>query len=197
MNKYFFKETLIDLVSGGVILALIAFIFITLSGCSASWHIKRAISKDPSILKADTITIKDTVEVYILEIQVKDSVIIKHDTLRVDSIISVATPLSWGSVQELRRKIYQQIQKDLEKDTAKLDTINYSIMAYYSGGKLMLDFNRQDSTIRKEFEVKVVDENVVYKKGFWDKVYQFSFWVLMVLIGSYLFRWVADKLLSK
>lgn len=52
----------------------------------------------------------------------------------------------------------------------------------------MLDFNRQDSTIRKEFEVKVVDENVVYKKGFWDKVYQFSFWVLMVLIGSYLFR---------
>jgi hypothetical protein len=41
-----------------------------LPSCSAKWHIKRAIKKDPTILRADTVTVRDTV--YLPEI--------KHDT---------------------------------------------------------------------------------------------------------------------
>ncbi len=43
---------------------MIRFIFVVcilLSGCSANWHLTRAIKKDPSIITRDTVTTVDTV----------------------------------------------------------------------------------------------------------------------------------------
>lgn len=34
-----------------------------LTGCSANWHLKKAIAKDPSLLKATTVVVRDTVVV--------------------------------------------------------------------------------------------------------------------------------------
>ena len=43
-----------------IILFVLLIIMVLLCSCSANWHIARAIKKDPSILKKDTITIHDT-----------------------------------------------------------------------------------------------------------------------------------------
>ena len=64
------------------------FIAICLVSCSAGWHIKRAIAKDPSILEKDTIVFTDSVHVITKEVthdsvfQVsKDTVVIRKDNL--------------------------------------------------------------------------------------------------------------------
>lgn len=61
-----------------------------LFGCSASYHIKKAIAKDPSILEKDTIVFTDSVHVVTKEVthdsvfQVsKDTVVIKKDKLTI------------------------------------------------------------------------------------------------------------------
>lgn len=51
-----------------------------LSSCSANWHIKRAIKKDPKILLSDTITVNDTIKVTTERVY-KDSVfMVSNDT---------------------------------------------------------------------------------------------------------------------
>jgi len=54
---------------------------ILLSSCSAQRLMQRAIKKDPSILVADTITVK------IPEVVVDTVVVIEHDTLKIESDI--------------------------------------------------------------------------------------------------------------
>jgi len=44
-----------------------------LVSCSANWHVKRAIKKDPTILEIDTVRVKDTVR-FITEYVEKDTV---------------------------------------------------------------------------------------------------------------------------
>jgi hypothetical protein len=52
-----------------------------LSSCSAQWHLKRAVQKDPMILKKDTLVVQDTFVVP--PVVLKDTVILKqHDTIR-------------------------------------------------------------------------------------------------------------------
>jgi len=61
-----------------------------LSGCSAGWHLKKAVQKDPSILKPTVVTIWDTIvtpPVYLVDTvgipEVGDSSVIDNDTVRV------------------------------------------------------------------------------------------------------------------
>ena len=55
-----------------------------LSGCSATWHMNRAVKKDPSILKVDTIVLKDTI--YIPQEIVQDTLVLKDvDTVLVET----------------------------------------------------------------------------------------------------------------
>ena len=61
---------------------LIPFLFILiLSGCSAEWHLRKAVSKDPSITKIQIVNVMDTVVTE--RTVVKDSVI----TSPIDTII--------------------------------------------------------------------------------------------------------------
>ena len=60
------------------------------TGCSASWHLNRAIKKDPSILKPTVVTIWDTIvtpPVYLVDTVAVpvdgDSSVIDNDTVRV------------------------------------------------------------------------------------------------------------------
>ena len=60
------------------------------TGCSASWHLNRAIKKDPSILKPTVVTIWDTIvtpPVYLVDtVSVpteSDSSVIDNDTVRI------------------------------------------------------------------------------------------------------------------
>ena len=60
------------------------------TGCSASWHLNRAIKKDPSILKPTVVTIWDTIvtpPVYLTDTVAiptdADSSVIDNDTVRI------------------------------------------------------------------------------------------------------------------
>jgi hypothetical protein len=60
------------------------------TGCSASWHLNRAIKKDPSILKPTVVTIWDTIvtpPVYLVDTvsvpTAGDSSVIDNDTVRI------------------------------------------------------------------------------------------------------------------
>lgn len=61
-----------------------------LSGCSANWHLNRAVKKDPSILKPTVVTIWDTIvtpPVYLVDtVSVPtdgDSSVINNDTVKI------------------------------------------------------------------------------------------------------------------
>ena len=51
-----------------------------LTSCSAQWHLKKAVQKDPSVLKRDTLIVKDTVVTQ--PVAITDTVTLKqHDTI--------------------------------------------------------------------------------------------------------------------
>ena len=53
-----------------------------LTSCSAQWHLKKAIRKDPFILEKDTITVVDTIVTK--PVVLKDTVVLKQiDTLQI------------------------------------------------------------------------------------------------------------------
>jgi len=52
-----------------------------LPSCSAQWHLKKAVQKDPSILQKDTLVVRDTVVTQ--PVAITDTVILKQrDTIR-------------------------------------------------------------------------------------------------------------------
>ena len=53
---------------------------VLLQSCSATWHLNRAIKKDPTILETDTVTVVDTVVT--APVQIQDTMILEsHDTI--------------------------------------------------------------------------------------------------------------------
>jgi hypothetical protein len=185
------KEVIVDFVVNSIVLALLVFLVLLFTGCSSQWHLKRAIKKDPSILQKDTITVRDTVELKIPDFQIKDSVWVKHDTVKVDSIIRLFDGVNEAKI---RKAIYKQLQKDLEKDSAKLDTLNYNVIAYYKDGNLYVDMERSDSIVQVPFEKEVAVDKVVQKDGWWDKVLKFLGWAFLLLIAIYILRRFVDRL---
>lgn len=61
-----------------LIYILISLLFV---GCSANWHIKKAIKKDPSILLTDTITVVDTLRVITNNVSTDSTFILSRDTV--------------------------------------------------------------------------------------------------------------------
>lgn len=66
-----------DLIRLILFIALICMLILSFSSCSAKWHIKRAIKKDPTILQADTVTIRDTV--FLAEIRHDTAFLMQND----------------------------------------------------------------------------------------------------------------------
>jgi hypothetical protein len=71
-------------------LCIILISTLLLSGCSASWHLRKAVSKDPSILKPTVVTIWDTIvtpAIYLVDTVAvpgeADSSVIDNDTVRI------------------------------------------------------------------------------------------------------------------
>jgi hypothetical protein len=54
-------------------------LLILLSSCSASWHVKKAIRKDPNIFEADTITVIDTIRIEVPKVDT--SFVYQFDTV--------------------------------------------------------------------------------------------------------------------
>jgi hypothetical protein len=57
-------------------------LLLLLTSCSAQWHLKKAVQKDPMILKKDTLVVQDTLVVP--PVVLKDTVTLKqHDTITI------------------------------------------------------------------------------------------------------------------
>ena len=57
-------------------------LLLLLTSCSAQWHLKKAVQKDPMILKKDTLVVQDTLVVP--PVVLKDTVTLRqHDTITI------------------------------------------------------------------------------------------------------------------
>ena len=71
---------------------LLLCISVALSSCSAQWHLKKAIKKDPMILQKDTVTVVDTIVTPPVELtdtvvlQERDTLVIEREKLKVKII---------------------------------------------------------------------------------------------------------------
>lgn len=80
----------------------IILIFI-LTSCSSQWHLKKAIKKDPTILKVDTIKVVDTVQFITKEVHTdsvfkltSDTIIIQKDRLTMKHYYTRDSVYLWG-----------------------------------------------------------------------------------------------------
>ena len=71
-----------------------------LAGCSASWHMRQAIKKDPGIIQNDTITVTDTVWQVVEEVDTIVQLQKEYDTIKYiqDSVIIELVKLPGDSV---------------------------------------------------------------------------------------------------
>lgn len=125
----------------GIILLTTSVLF---SSCSATWHLNRAIKKDPSLLQTDTIAIVDTVVTEPVTLQ--DTLVLSlHDTILLTK-------------EKLKVKIVRSF------DTIKVDAICEA-----------------DTVIRV---VEVPAPSIVMKDSdrWYNKVYKFSFYLLLLLL---------------
>jgi hypothetical protein len=78
-------------------LSKISLLVLLLSSCSAQYHLKRAIKKDPTILEKDTVTVVDTVVTAPVELrdtvtlEEKDTVVITKERLKLKIVRSFDT----------------------------------------------------------------------------------------------------------
>lgn len=126
-----------------------------LSSCSAQWHLKRAIKKDPSILQTDTIAIVDTV---------------------------VTPPVTLTDTVTLRTQDTLVIQKDKLK-----------VKVVRSFDTIMVDAICESDTIVRVVEVPVPSLVMKDSDRWYNKVYKFSFYLLLLLLSALV---VYRKLLS-
>jgi hypothetical protein len=107
-----------------------------LSSCSANWHIKRAIKKDPTILLSDTITINDTIRVSTERVY-KDSIfmvsndttIIVKDNLTIKHFISNDTVFLSGECDSIIKYIPYEVKVPYKYiiQSKKTNYLNWSV----------------------------------------------------------------------
>jgi len=117
---------------------------VLLSSCSAQWHLKRAVKKDPTLLKTDTIAIVDTIVTP--PVTLTDTVITRTQ----DTVI-------------------------VQKDKLKVQVVR-------SYDTIMVDAVCESDTIVQIVEVPVPSVVMKDSDRWYNKVYKFSFYVLLILL---------------
>jgi hypothetical protein len=97
-------------------------LFILLCSCSSAWHIKKAISKDPSILEKDTIVFTDSVHVITKEVThdsifmvSKDTVTLVKDNLTIKHFYHKDSIYLWGECASDTIVKYKTVKIPTEK----------------------------------------------------------------------------------
>jgi len=117
---------------------------VLLSSCSAQWHLKRAVKKDPTLLNTDTIAIVDTV---------------------------VTPPVTLTDTVITRTQDTVVVQKDKLK-----------VQVVRSYDTIMVDAVCESDTIVQIVEVPVPSVVMKDSDRWYNKVYKFSFYVLLILL---------------
>ena len=119
-----------------------------LTSCSAHYHLRRAVKKDPSILQKDTITVVDTV--VSKPVELKDTVVLRQtdtvtiekerlrvrivrsfDTIKVDAICEADTIVSIVSVP-YEKIVYVEREKLGSKITKWLMALAIFVLVLFS-----------------------------------------------------------------
>jgi len=132
-------------------------LILLMSSCSAQWHLKTAIKKDPTIVKQKVITVVDTV--------VTEPIVVR-DTVTLSKI-----------------------------DTVEVVKDKFRVKIMRSFDTLIIDGGCEADTIYKTIEVPV--ETVVYKERekWYHKVYEASFYILVItLIALIAFLSISKRL---
>jgi hypothetical protein len=133
-------------------------IVLSLSSCGAQWHLKKAIKKDPSILKSDTVVVTDTIVT--APVSVRDTVTLqKRDTITIT------------------------------KDRLKVNIVR-------SFDTIMVDAVCESDTIVQLIEVPVPSLVMKDSDRWYNKVYKFSFYLLLLLLSFVVVRRYLDKYVS-
>ena len=133
-------------------------ISVLLSSCGAQWHLKKAIKKDPSILKSDTVVVTDTIVT--APVSVRDTVTLqKRDTITIT------------------------------KDRLKVNIVR-------SFDTIMVDAICESDTIVQVIEVPVPSLVMKDSDRWYNKVYKFSFYLLLLLLSFVIIRRYLGKNLS-
>ncbi len=110
--------------SGAILIGIMIVILFALgfSGCSPNWHVKRAIKKDSTILKHDTINFIDTfrvetnrVEVDSVFIMSSDTTVIIKDNLTIRHFIHNDSVFIDGSCDTIFMDVERLIKVPVEK----------------------------------------------------------------------------------
>lgn len=119
-------------------LLILLYILICMVSCSANWHLRKAIQKDPTIIQEDTITVVDTVSLISEKVQVDsvfklttDTVIIQKDRLTVKHYYNNDSIYIEGECAEDTLIEYREVKVPYEQIVYKEDKdyIPYWIMA--------------------------------------------------------------------
>jgi len=131
---------------------------VLLSSCGAQWHLKKAIKKDPTILKSDTVVVTDTIVT--APVSVRDTVTLqKRDTITIT------------------------------KDRLKVNIVR-------SFDTIMVDAICESDTIVQVIEVPVPSLVMKDSDRWYNKVYKFSFYLLLLLLSFVIIRRYLGKNLS-
>ena len=131
----------------------------SLMSCSAQWHLKKAVQKDPTILEKDTLVVTDTV---------------------------VTPPVAITDTVTLK----QQDTITLVKERLKVQLVKVN-------DTIIIDAECASDTIVQTIEVPY--EKVIYikKESLLEKIQRLAFYGLLVFIGFYLLKRMADKVFNE
>lgn len=156
--------------------AMLLVLLVTLSSCSATWHLKRALVKDPSLRDSITTVIEKPVEIIVPGISDSTSVTTVLDTTAMDSIVQyqlaeLCSEPTEKKIRNLRNDIRKQLIHDLENDTVSIDTAGLFAFAYYRGLEHHLKLMRLPDTIRDTVKIPCKCppqiQPVIKKNGDW------------------------------
>lgn len=125
-------------------------IALSLSSCSAQWHLRKAIKKDPSVLSKDTVVVTDTIVT--APVSVRDTI-----TLQQRDTITIT------------------------KDRLKVNIVR-------SFDTIMVDAICESDTIVQVIEVPVPSIVMKDSDRWYNKVYKFSFYLLLLLLSVLFLR---------
>jgi hypothetical protein len=144
-----------------------------LSGCSAQWHLRKAISKDPTILTQGVVVerVIDTIEVYLPPIDTTLNVVIPADTLRGVAPLQklIASGLTFQNDRQIVRVAFDPLTEDISVEAQSKE------FHYHARVKLAGRWYR----VPYEYEKTTIQPRVQYGIDWW--------WLLVALIvGGFL-----------
>lgn len=168
-------------------------IVLLLSSCSASWHIKKAIEKDPESFKSDTTITKIVFKTdTIITLDTIISIILPRDTVKIDSLVFRTIRPSFKKITKKNGIITTEVS--MYKGVLKVNSFFDSSMVYNLRMKIRLKDAkiRELITINTRNEVTIKNQETKLKTFLnWIKWIGISLGVLIVLSVVYkLYKWI-------